>query len=254
MLTSRPMQAEALRFLDLSENSLDKRVVDWLVHAITSRPVPSVKQPNTDHGRSDHSSNKLSKSLTGLGLHDSPSSSSPTAASFLQPPAPLLQDSPNHPTKSHLTSLRLENASLRTQTLEVLSHAIRSPDSRIKHLSLRRNKITALGAVALAVMLRDHPDSDDAGPSHTQLLNAVKAASNEGNSMTSPTLSAVMAKGNKPPLDTPSNQPSPPMSPPRAISPTPSERFGSLLTLDVRSNDIRVSTSLSMTQFKLKLT
>lgn len=214
------------------------------MHAITSRPVSSVRQSDADQHRTNHPTNKLAKSLTGLGLHESPSSSSPQATSFLEPPAPLLQDSPSHPTKSHLTSLRLENASLRTQTLEVLSHAIRSPDSRIKHLSLRRNKITALGAVALAVMLRDHPDSDDAGPSHTQLLNAVKAASSEGNSMTSPTLSAVMARGNKPPLDTPPNQPSPPMSPPRAISPSPSERFGSLLTLDVRSNDIRVSRAL----------
>jgi len=66
---------------------------------------------------------------------------------------------PKSPSASGLTSLRLENCSLRNPVLESLANSVRS--SGIKHISLRRNRINQLGAVALAVLIRDYELSPD---------------------------------------------------------------------------------------------
>ncbi|KZO90783.1 hypothetical protein CALVIDRAFT_558476 [Calocera viscosa TUFC12733] len=56
-----------------------------------------------------------------------------------------------------LITLRLDNCSLKPASLEILAHAIRP--SQLCHLSLRSNRISASGAVALAVLMKDYPDT-----------------------------------------------------------------------------------------------
>ncbi|KAM0745905.1 RNI-like protein [Meredithblackwellia eburnea MCA 4105] len=77
--------------------------------------------------------------------------------------APLLKDGSLGETKvaesASLLSLRLENCGLRSGALEALAHGVRS--SPLKHISIRRNKINALGAVAVAIMIRDFPVASD---------------------------------------------------------------------------------------------
>ncbi|KAG6917154.1 hypothetical protein DXG01_003667 [Tephrocybe rancida] len=55
-----------------------------------------------------------------------------------------------------LVSLRLDDCALRPAALETLSRAVRT--SSLRNISLRHNRITATGAVALALMIRDYPD------------------------------------------------------------------------------------------------
>ncbi|KAH7099969.1 RNI-like protein [Auriculariales sp. MPI-PUGE-AT-0066] len=58
---------------------------------------------------------------------------------------------------SSLESLRLDDCSLRAGALESLAHAVRN--SALKNISMRSNKIGSSGAVALALMIKDYPDS-----------------------------------------------------------------------------------------------
>lgn len=58
--------------------------------------------------------------------------------------------------ESGLVSLRLDDCSLRQNALEALSRVVRT--SSLRNISLRHNRITATGAVALALMIRDYPD------------------------------------------------------------------------------------------------
>ncbi|KAJ3514463.1 hypothetical protein NLJ89_g2371 [Agrocybe chaxingu] len=55
-----------------------------------------------------------------------------------------------------LVSLRLDDCSLRPAALETLCRAVRT--SSLKNISLRHNRISASGGVALALMIRDYPD------------------------------------------------------------------------------------------------
>ncbi|KAI0037180.1 hypothetical protein K488DRAFT_39518 [Vararia minispora EC-137] len=55
-----------------------------------------------------------------------------------------------------LSSLKLDDCSLKPLSLEALAHAVRT--SSLKNLSLRHNRINATGAVAVALMIRDYPD------------------------------------------------------------------------------------------------
>ncbi|KAI5987226.1 hypothetical protein EDD15DRAFT_2469702, partial [Pisolithus albus] len=55
-----------------------------------------------------------------------------------------------------LVSLRLDDCSLRPNALETLSRVVRT--SSLRNISLRHNRISATGAVALALMIRDYPD------------------------------------------------------------------------------------------------
>ncbi|GAA5916140.1 hypothetical protein JCM8208_002221 [Rhodotorula glutinis] len=76
--------------------------------------------------------------------------------------APLLKEDKSG-TPAAVLSLRLENCGLRGPALEVLAPGVRV--SEVKHISLRKNRINAAGAVALAVLIRDYPLSSD--PSST---------------------------------------------------------------------------------------
>ncbi|KAI6100340.1 hypothetical protein F5141DRAFT_1141856 [Pisolithus sp. B1] len=55
-----------------------------------------------------------------------------------------------------LVSLRLDDCALRPNALEILSRVVRT--SSLRNISLRHNRISATGAVALALMIRDYPD------------------------------------------------------------------------------------------------
>ncbi|KAJ7136385.1 hypothetical protein C8R43DRAFT_929206 [Mycena crocata] len=72
--------------------------------------------------------------------------------------------------KRGLVSLKLDDCALRAAALETLSRAVRT--SSLRNISLRHNKISPTGAVALALMIRDYPDVLNApvppSPSHSQ--------------------------------------------------------------------------------------
>ncbi|KAG8979777.1 hypothetical protein FRB94_011521 [Tulasnella sp. JGI-2019a] len=85
-----------------------------------------------------------------------------------QPPSPPLSPMTTYRSPSarasqkkrrrvQLVSLRLDECGLRAGSLEVLAQAIRP--SCVRHLSLRSNRIGPTGAVALALMIKDYPDS-----------------------------------------------------------------------------------------------
>ncbi|KAJ7454514.1 hypothetical protein FB451DRAFT_1518200, partial [Mycena latifolia] len=75
-----------------------------------------------------------------------------------------------------LVSLKLDDCSLRAAALETLSRAVRT--SSLRNISLRHNRISPTGAVALALMIRDYPD----------VLNAPTASSSGTSSPASPTV------------------------------------------------------------------
>ncbi|KAF9477211.1 RNI-like protein [Pholiota conissans] len=89
-------KAKTLQFLDLSQNLLDKKSVEYIVAALETAPEPG------------------------------------------------------------LVSLRLDDCALRPAALETLCRAVRT--SSLKNISLRHNRISASGGVALALMIRDYPD------------------------------------------------------------------------------------------------
>ena len=106
-------QAKSLQFLDLSQNSLDKKSIEYIVAALETAPEPG------------------------------------------------------------LVSLRLDDCSLRPAALEALckfimihfsaseliphlGRAVRT--SSLRNISLRHNRISVSGGVALALMIRDYPD------------------------------------------------------------------------------------------------
>lgn len=90
------VKAKTLQFLDLSQNSLDKRSIEFIANALPRAPEPG------------------------------------------------------------LTSLRLDDCFLKPQALEALAHTVRT--SSLRNISLRHNRISAAGAVAIALMIRDYPD------------------------------------------------------------------------------------------------
>ncbi|KAH7890634.1 hypothetical protein F5I97DRAFT_1799297 [Phlebopus sp. FC_14] len=61
-----------------------------------------------------------------------------------------------------LVSLRLDDCSLRPNALEALSRVVRT--SSLRNISLRHNRISTAGAVALALMIRDYPDVVPSAP------------------------------------------------------------------------------------------
>jgi protein phosphatase 1 regulatory subunit 37 len=62
-----------------------------------------------------------------------------------------------NPPETGILSLKLDDCALRPAALEALSKAVRT--SSLRNISLRHNRINATGAVALALMIKDYPDS-----------------------------------------------------------------------------------------------
>ncbi|TFK50472.1 RNI-like protein [Heliocybe sulcata] len=145
-------KAKSLQFLDVSQNVLDKKSVEYIAAALPTAP------------------------------------------------------------NSGLESLKLDDCSLRPAALEALAHVVRT--SNLNHISLRHNKITATGAVALALMIKDYPD-------------AVTANSNPSSTSGSPTMSPVSSTATltsppaTPTSSTQSLPPSSPLPPPQRAGPLP---------------------------------
>ncbi|PWN50017.1 hypothetical protein IE53DRAFT_374837 [Violaceomyces palustris] len=152
-------RARALRYLDLSENSINKPALEHIVQAISKPPHLVTVAPRMEKAGSSSTMNgkKTDKSTTVDNQEDD--ADYDEEGEPLMPTAPLLRDvsEEEEPPSSALISLRLENCGLKTASLEMLAQAVRFSD--LRHLSLRRNRINQLGTVALAVMLKDYPDS-----------------------------------------------------------------------------------------------
>ncbi|KAJ1026872.1 hypothetical protein NDA16_002168 [Ustilago loliicola] len=169
-------RARALRYLDLSENSIDRTSLEYLL-AVIIKPASTVthhgapQRPAKPAATGQAGTNGTEKSaaetandqanVEGDGEDDGDSDDEffDDSGEPLMPTAPLLRDVSDDPDppSSAIISLRLENCGLKAVSLEMLSQAVRFSD--IRHLSLRRNKIGQLASVALAIMLKDYPDS-----------------------------------------------------------------------------------------------
>lgn len=152
-----------LKYLDLSDNVIDKKMADYLGEAIAHSAVHQVTAPSeemAEHispGRSSRISAKSTQSTlqdvgNSSGSKEGEASDQDEPDPFANRHAPLLLS--KNASTSSLTSLRLENCSLRNPVLESLANSVRN--SGLKHISLRRNRINQLGAVALAVLIRDY--------------------------------------------------------------------------------------------------
>lgn len=137
-------RAASLRFLDLSENPIDKKGADGLASALLFR-----------HTGSEANNTSTSQASSNPGVRDRYSIHSEDDEDM--PPcwtAPLLAQREELLPRCTIASLRLEACSLKNSTLETLAVIVRN--SSVKHISLRRNRINNIGAVALAVMIRDY--------------------------------------------------------------------------------------------------
>ncbi|RSH95673.1 hypothetical protein EHS25_000765 [Saitozyma podzolica] len=161
-------KARSLRYIDLSDTTWDKKAIEYLVQALTCshiRPVlppkdagsaPAVIPDDAGHTRDPPEADADVEAMgTGTGTG---TGTGEDAYGWYIPPAPLLKehdDETNAP--AAVQTLRMDGCGLRPAVLETLAQGIRSSD--LKNISLRRNRIGPLGAVALALMIRDYPDS-----------------------------------------------------------------------------------------------
>ncbi|TKY85466.1 hypothetical protein EX895_005628 [Sporisorium graminicola] len=164
-------RARALRYLDLSESSIDRLSLEHILAVITKPPaavtharVPQRTLKQAAKAKADDSKAKAEADGEADDNVDDDGDGSDNeffddSGEPLMPTAPLLRDVSDDPDppSSAIISLRLENCGLKAASLEMLSQAVRFSD--IRHLSLRRNKIGQLASVALAIMLKDYPDS-----------------------------------------------------------------------------------------------
>ncbi|GAA5942946.1 hypothetical protein JCM1841_003610 [Sporobolomyces salmonicolor] len=145
-------KAKFLRYLDLSENNLDRKAADWIVQALTPAQV-TPQGPTSDQ----EPANEVEMIDNG-GTENEAEEEDPAELEPLFEVAPLLKEDSSGSGGSVL-SLRLENCGLRGQGLDTLAQGVRV--SALKHISLRRNRINPTSAVSLAVMIRDFPLSAD---------------------------------------------------------------------------------------------
>ncbi|KAJ6574419.1 hypothetical protein B0H19DRAFT_1124428 [Mycena capillaripes] len=154
-------KAHTLTFLDLSSNLLDKKAVECVVAAlgeyvpqersITSSGASFVSLSDTasihsyDSASNNNNNPYASEARYGLGygLKDKERDKE-------------RERDERHPGQRGLVSLKLDDCGLRAAALETLSRAVRT--SSLRNISLRHNKISPTGAVALALMIRDYPD------------------------------------------------------------------------------------------------
>lgn len=161
-----------LKYLDASDNIIDKKIADLIGQAIARHHASSEKkfsQQALSTSPSTGTEGKASKEPSAAEevAHPSEGSEEDEPDPFEYRRATLLQYDGS--STSGLSSLRLENCSLRNPVLDSLSNSIRQ--SRIKHVSLRRNHINQLGAVALAVLIRDYELSPSPFASATTTLS-----------------------------------------------------------------------------------
>ncbi|KZT55643.1 hypothetical protein CALCODRAFT_484631 [Calocera cornea HHB12733] len=137
-------RARRLSSLDLSGIPLPPACAQIIVQVLQAQ------NPNQDGPGGDGLETPLSPSMKGKGVRKED-----------WEVARLLLSEPWHEEGvddgDGLVTLRLDNCSLKPASLEILAHAIRP--SQLCHLSLRQNRISASGAVALAVLMKDYPDT-----------------------------------------------------------------------------------------------
>ncbi|OCF44763.1 hypothetical protein I317_01453 [Kwoniella heveanensis CBS 569] len=188
-------RARSLRYIDLSDTTWDKKGVEYLVQALTCTQIRAPSHPSTAGADSTYSADSTvavspenekseseavsSRRGVGEDAGQSEKELKDAYGSFI-PPAPLLKETDESRTPAAVQTLRMDGCGLKAAVLETLAQGVRSSD--IKNISLRRNRIGPLGAVALALMIRDYPDSALAMSSLSPALN------NSTTSMHSPSL------------------------------------------------------------------
>lgn len=145
-------RAKALKYLDLSENSVNKASLEHIAGAIAK----------------GQSSAEIATKEATSALQGTEEDGEDEEEMHLMQTSDLLKE--DRQQTSSLTSLRLENCGLRNNSLELLAHSVRQSD--LNHLSLRRNRIGQVGAVALAIMLKDYPDSYQSAVEQTTELGS----------------------------------------------------------------------------------
>ncbi|CAO1639286.1 unnamed protein product [Sympodiomycopsis kandeliae] len=234
-------RARNLKYLDLSENNINRASIESIAAAIRRPPHQVTRDPNS-------TTNNTTASTTASTITDQPLPSLDDDDDYpLIPPAHLLlphrSSTPDQEQACAILSLRLENCALRGRTLSLLAPAVRFSD--LKHISLRRNRINQMGAVALAIMLKDYPD---ASPAANQIdgLTAQDTPTNGDLQPQQPIVTSSPAGGmtvRKPYPSTTQQTEAEAIALHRAkkakriLGTMP--RIGSLLTLDLKSNDVR---------------
>ncbi|WVW83494.1 hypothetical protein I302_105515 [Kwoniella bestiolae CBS 10118] len=149
-------RARSLRYIDLSDTTWDKKGIEYLVQALTPTQIKAAPDPGVSPDpSSQHEPQQLSHSDTDQP-NDIQNVLIDAYGSFI-PPAPLLKENDQSSTPAAVQTLRLDGCGLRANVMETLAQGVRNSD--LKNISLRRNRIGPLGAVALALMIRDYPDS-----------------------------------------------------------------------------------------------
>ncbi|GAA6058458.1 hypothetical protein JCM3770_002732 [Rhodotorula araucariae] len=309
-------KATFLRYLDLSEMSLDRRAAEYLVQAVSpalpppapppAPPLVPLGTPANSNGEA-HAEVKRRNPVAGLWDESDESDEEGVDATVrvdeqgaeggadggaegeqrqelsleaVAEPAETEQASQREPLfdtapllkedwgggAAAVLSLRLDNCGLRGPALEVLAAGIRT--SELKHISLRKNRINAAGAVSLAVLIRDYPLSSDPSSTFASATAMPFGASSVLTPNDSPAISAlafeptnsVSARQHRLPASAaalPSSvsadqEAEPPFAPADREAWRLSEartrlrkqldglpRIGALLTLDIKGNDIR---------------
>ncbi|KAK8870050.1 hypothetical protein IAR55_000620 [Kwoniella newhampshirensis] len=166
-------RARSLKFVDLSDTTWDKKGVEYLVQALNrthvqphpvqstsasqvTSPDPSHNPPPPPPSKDENEKNSAEPTDANGGAEGEEKACEDAYGSFI-PPAPLLKENDLTSTPAAVQTIRMDGCGLKANVLETLAQGIRSSD--LKNLSLRRNRIGPLGAVALALMIRDYPDS-----------------------------------------------------------------------------------------------
>ncbi|KAF8320002.1 hypothetical protein DL93DRAFT_2220611 [Clavulina sp. PMI_390] len=145
--------SDTLEFIDLSHNALEKKSVEIIAQAIQAAPPAEGRADSSDvYGFSYPGSPLASPIYTSIS---SPSTYFPPLMSDLvgrsraSSVADLSLTATGEKVTVPLLSLRLDDCGLKGGALEAL----------VQNISLRNNKMGPLGAVALALMIRDYPDT-----------------------------------------------------------------------------------------------
>ncbi|KAL7417904.1 hypothetical protein BDY24DRAFT_437411 [Mrakia frigida] len=206
-------KATHLRYLDISDNLLDKKSVDSLVASLsshsntltstgspTSTPAPLLNRSGTMDSTFSTISSVAEEGGPSVGEQLVEDGSKPRVS--VMPKAPLLGDDGRRIVSVlgsdaaegdvGLATLRLDGCGLRGASLESLAQGVRN--STIVNISLRRNKISSLGGVALAIMIKDIPDqphqtssnpfSSQPPPSSSSTTSSTNTTSNSSSALT----------------------------------------------------------------------
>ncbi|KAJ9103242.1 hypothetical protein QFC21_002665 [Naganishia friedmannii] len=212
-------KARNLRFLDLSSNNLDKRSIEYLALALRQATIPEF----TDVAPAALLESK--HSATDEASDDEEQNYGPIPHVSL---TTMLKDTRTDTAESslELQTLRLDDCNLRAVSIDLLAQSIRK--SELRNLSLRQNRISNLGTVAIATMIRDWPDDTATG------RNPFGTTERHGATVLfSETDHQADSEDDQGQFHHPAEYP---LSIPSSLTP---QRLGQLVTLDLKKNDIR---------------